>query len=114
MSDLKVKGKITEILEVESGSSKAGKDWEKQTFVIDTEAQYNPLIAFSVFGEDKVENLTKYNKVGDSVEVSFNVSSREFNGKYYHSVDAWRIESLSPTSSPQIDNATTQDDDLPF
>ena len=53
MSDLKINGKITEILPVESGVSKAGKDWQKQTFVIDTGDQFNPLVAFSMFGTEK-------------------------------------------------------------
>ena len=46
---LVVKGKIANILEVESGTSKAGKEWKKQGFVVDTGAQFNPLVCFSYF-----------------------------------------------------------------
>jgi len=115
---LTVKGKITKILEVESGTSKAGKEWKKQTFVIDTGDQYNPEIAFSVFGDEKVEKLTKYNKVGDEVKVCFNASSREHNGRYYHNLDAWRIESNNQTggqaSTKQEEPQPVAEDDLPF
>ena len=110
---LTVKGKITKILEVESGTSKAGKTWRKQTFVIDTGDQYNPEIAFSVFGDEKVEKLTKYNKVGQEVEVAFNVSSREYNGKYFHNLDAWKIQKVDEDAKPQTVSEESQDG-LPF
>ena len=117
MSELKVKGKILKILDVESGVSKADKEWKKQNFVIDTGEQYNPEICFQVFGAEKCENLTKFNKVGDEVTVNFNVSSREFNGKYYHNLDAWM---LKKTSAPEIggsklnESDTEESDGLPF
>jgi len=114
MSELKIKGKIVKILEKETGTSKAGKEWVKQNFVIDTGSQYNPEVCFQMFGDDKVENLNKYNKVGDEVEVSFNVSSREFNGKYYHNLDAWKVFKAN-ASAPQVDNTPAEDDNsLPF
>ena len=117
MSELKVKGKIVKILDVESGISKADKAWKKQNFVIDTGEQYNPEICFQVFGAEKCENLTKFNKVGDEVTVNFNVSSREFNGKYYHNLDAWMVKK---TSAPAIggsklnESDTEESDGLPF
>ena len=124
MSDLKIKGKIVKILEVEKGTSKAGKEWQKINFVIDTVNQYNPEICFQLFGTEKVENFNKYNKVGQEVEVSFNVSSREFNGKYYHNLDAWKVFKSEVKEIPQmagtskgLDNLSisdTENDDLPF
>lgn len=89
---LEIKGRISKVLDVESGVSKAGKEWQKQSFVIDTGDEYNPEVCFSLFGEDKIAMLGKH-KEGASVTVGFNVSSREFNGKYYHNLDAWKINS---------------------
>ena len=118
MSDLKVSGKITSILDVEKGTSKAGKDWQKQNFVIDTGEKFNNIICFQVFGVDKCESLTKYNKVGDVVNVSFNVSSREFNGKYYHNLDAWMVKLTDENANWKLSEAPTVDEngvaDLPF
>jgi len=116
MSELKVKGKIVKILNVESGMSKADKEWKKQNFVIDTGEQYNPEICFQVFGSEKCENLTKFNKVGDEVTVNFNVSSREFNGKYYHNLDAWMIKKTSaPFGGSKLNESDTEESDgLPF
>lgn len=117
MSELKVSGKITKILEVEKGTSKAGKEWQKQSFVIDTEAKFNPEVCFSLFG-DKTDLLTNV-KEGEQVDVSFNVSSREFNGKYYHNLDAWRINKMSDENVNElaISEAPRSEevvDDLPF
>lgn len=115
MSDLKIKGKIVKILEVEKGTSQAGKEWKKQNFVIDTGSQYNPEVCFQLFGDEKIENLKKYNKVGQEVEVHFNVSSREYNGKYYHNLDAWKIVKASEEkASPELNKSDTDTDDLPF
>jgi hypothetical protein len=45
----------------------------------------------NVWGDDKVKELEKY-QVGDKVKISFNLSSREYNGRWYTDVRAWRIE----------------------
>jgi hypothetical protein len=91
MSKLSIKGKLKEKLTLENGTTKAGKDWKKQNFVIDTGDQYNPDVCFTLFGDEKVAILENFQE-GQEVTVSFNVSSREFNGKYYHNIDAWKIE----------------------
>tara|TARA_B100000809_G_scaffold266834_1_gene332033 strand:- start:6130 stop:6489 length:360 start_codon:yes stop_codon:yes gene_type:complete len=117
---LAVKGRITKVLSIETGTSKAGKEWKKQSFVLDTGAQYNPEVCFSLFGDEKVDMLRNYGE-GQEVEVAFNVSSREFNGKYYHNLDAWKINTIgagAPSGgaapAPAIDDAPAGDDDLPF
>ena len=116
---LSIKGKLTQKLNVESGTSKAGKEWKKQTFLLDTGAQYNPEICFQLFGEEKIEMLKHHNE-GDQVEVSFNLSSKEFNGRYFHNIDAWRIERLSIGNTseaedmPEFNAPATEEDDLPF
>jgi len=112
MSELKVKGKIVKVLAIESGESKAGKEWKKQGFVIDTGAQYNPKVCFNLFGDDKIDMLKNFGE-GEEVDVYFNISSREFNGKYYHNIDAWKIEGLKVENST-IENTEKVDDGLPF
>ena len=116
---LSVKGKLSRKLNVESGTSKAGKEWKKQSFLVDTGAQYNPEICFQLFGDDKIELLNHHNE-GDQVEVSFNLSSKEYNGRYFHNIDAWRIENIGGTAtsqnqdSPEFNTPSTEEDDLPF
>ena len=41
---LSIKGKLSRKLSIESGTSKAGNEWKKQTFILDTGSQYNPEI----------------------------------------------------------------------
>jgi len=79
MSDLKINGTITKMLPAETGTSKAGKSWTKQSFILDTGASYDPEICLGMFGIDKVEQLNNFS-VGDKVEAFFNIKSREFNG----------------------------------
>ena len=111
--ELKVIGKIEEFLDVKNGTSKAGKEWKKQSFILKTDEQYNNLYCFEVFGEEKVDNLTKYNKVGDSVEVSFNVSTNEYKGNYYTSLSAWRINNSKATSqNEQPQGVSVEGDDF--
>ena len=121
---LSVKGKLSRKLSVESGTSKAGKEWKKQSFILDTGSQYNPEICFQLFGDEKIEMLNHHEE-GSQVEVSFNLSSREYNGRYFHNVDAWRIENIGGASggtselntmgdAPEFDAPATEEDDLPF
>jgi len=97
---LSVKGTIKQILPIESGTSKAGKDWKKQHFILDTGDQYNPNLCFSLFGDDKIQIISKF-EPGQEVEVYFNLSSREYNGKWFHNVDAWKVEALSQEQANQ-------------
>ena len=88
---MEVTGKITKVLEKQSGVSKAEKEWTKLSFILETSEAYNNLYCFEVFGTEKVEQFEKYNKVGQEVKVDFNVSTNEWNGKYFTSLQAWRI-----------------------
>lgn len=115
MNDLVTVGIIKEILPTETGTSKAGKEWKKLNFVLNTGDKFNPDICFQIFGSEKCDNFVKYNKVGDEVRVSFNVYSREWKGKYFHNIDAWRVEIIAKDEL-RDEPVPTQDneDDLPF
>ena len=104
-----VKGKVVKKLAVESGMSKSEKEWKKQTIVINTGADYNPEIAVQAFGDDKIKELDKLN-VGDSVLIKCNVSSREYNGRYFHNIDGWFFTKNTKQEEP----VAVQSDDLPF
>lgn len=116
---LQVKGRLIKVLDALEGVSKAGKEWKKQSFVIDTGAQYNPEVCFEVFGEQKIEELIGIISEGQEVIVHFNLSSREWEGKYFHNVQAWKVEGQGAPvpeadPAPAIDDAPAGDDDLPF
>jgi hypothetical protein len=71
-----------------------------------------------LFGDEKVENFNKYNKVGDSVKVDFNVSTNEWQGKYFTSLQAWKVYKADATPQPTSDTAPQLNDqkeeNLPF
>ena len=74
--------------------------------------------AKQLFGEDKIDMLNHHDE-GSKVEVSFNLSSREYNGRYFHNIDAWRIESIEKSEEksediPEFNSSADDEDDLPF
>jgi hypothetical protein len=84
-----IKGKIIQILPVQSGTSKVGKDFTKQDFIIETFDQYPKKVCIGTMN-DKA-NLSRF-KVNDVVTAHVNLESREHNSKWYTSVNAWKIE----------------------
>ena len=79
---MEVKGKLVKMLKLETGVSKSGKEWKKQTVVVDNGEEFNNLIAVSAFGEEKIKDLNKLQE-GMTVSILCNVYSREYKGKYY-------------------------------
>lgn len=112
MSELRITGKITKVLPLESGQTKAGTDWQKQSFIVTTDAQYNNIYCFEVFGNEKVENFNKYNKVNDNVTVEFNVNCNEYNNKFYTTLSAWKISKTDVNNTP-IKYSTYESESLP-
>jgi len=114
-----VSGKITKFLDKVTGEKKDGSgQWVKQCYIVETEDDYNNLYCFEVFGDEKVEKLNKFNKVGDDVNVEFNVSTNEWNGKYFTTLQSWRIEKANVSVAeelPPLSEVNTKDDNsLPF
>lgn len=128
---LELEGTIRQKMGVQSGTSARGP-WAKQEFVVDfPDGNFTSQACFSAWGQDKVQELDKY-QVGDRVKVSFNLKSREFNGRWYNDLQIWRISPAgaaqpaapAPTPAapapvapaPTLDDMPGEDaqDDLPF
>jgi hypothetical protein len=120
---LSVKGKLVKILNLESGVSRSGNSWKKQEFIIETQEQFPKKVCFTLFN-DKVSLLTGFSG-GEDLEVSFDIESREFNNKWYHNINAWKIERAGQKSAAEIpppfssddvppENSPEDPDDLPF
>ena len=86
---LEIIGKIYQIMPQQSGIGKNGA-WSKREFVIETLEQFPRKVCMSVWG-DKADTLEQY-PVGSMVKVGINIESREYQGKWYTDVRAWRIE----------------------
>lgn len=116
---MELKGKIKFIGDVQKGTSKDGNEWQKLTFVISNNEGYNgteQIFAFDVFGTEKVEQFNQYNSLGKEVEVSFNIRTNEYQGKYFTSLQAWKIYGGGSTeqSAPAQTIQEESEDDLPF
>lgn len=92
---MEIKGKIIEVLEEQSGQTAKG-GWRKQQYILETESQYPKKICFMVWG-DKIDDFKI--QQGDELEVSIDIESREFNGRWYTDVRAWKVEKLGGTQA---------------
>lgn len=126
---MEINVKVVKILDAQRfTSSRTGNEYVKNIFVGTTQGQYPKTIAFSVMGEDKFQKMGIV--VGGMYDVSFDVESREWNGKYFTECNAWLVKRIdngvvgnqqqvqSPAQAPQQSaNAPQQgngDDSLPF
>lgn len=87
---MEIVGKIIQVLPLQEGIGKTGNPWKVQGYVLETQEQYPRKVQFEVFGEDRIKN--NMCNVDDVVTVSFDIESREFNGRWYTSIRAWRIQ----------------------
>ena len=91
--------------------------FQKVEFVITTnDEKYPQDVKFEIV-QDKVDDFIKYNKVGASVDVDFNVRGNEYNGKYYVSLSAWKVfksEANAPATDIGVPTEELATNDLPF
>lgn len=87
---MEVVGKIIQVLPAQEGVGRNGNPWKVQPYVLETLDQYPRKVHFEVFGEDRI----KMNpcEIDQLVTVSFDIESREFNGRWYTSIRAWKIQ----------------------
>lgn len=86
---MEITGKIIQAFDKVEGVSKAGNAWKKKEYVLETHDQYPRKVFFNFFG-DRVDQYPL--SVGDEVTVSFDIESREFNGRWYTDIRAWKAE----------------------
>jgi len=119
--DLQIKGTVNQILEEQSGTGKNGP-WRKRDFILETEGKYPKKICITQWGD----NIDQANVQEDEEIVAhIDIQSREYKGKWYTDVKAWKIEKAGNMQAnppgdipfndeePTIDLSAT-DDDIPF
>jgi len=114
---MNIKGKIKSVGNTEQKSAK----FAIRTFVVEIEGKYPELIEFQLVNNNTL--IIDPFKVGDEIEVYFNLKGREYNGRVYNSLQAWKIEGESKSSNnetapaeitPETTNQNKEDGDLPF
>lgn len=116
---MEITGTVVNLLPMQSGQGKNGT-WKKQEFILETPGQYPKKVCLSLWGEKVDETrLTP----GEKITASINIESREYNGRWYTDVRAWKIakggNDGGQNEAPPIDSSFTPDassgsDDLPF
>jgi len=125
---MEVKGKIIQKLPPLSGTSKStGKAWNKQEYVLETIGDAYPKQIFFDFFGDRANQYSF--EVGDTIVLSFDIESREYNGRWYTNIRGWKGEKVPATTDAPADassagqapappapdfSSTSPDDDLPF
>ena len=95
---MEIIGKAIAALPVKSGvSQRTGEQWQSREYVIETQEQYPKKICFEVFGTDKLKELNIRNN--DLIKVHFDITAREYNGKWYNSIRAWKVEHANQDGS---------------
>ncbi len=115
-----ISGKLIQLLPAQTGQGKNGA-WKKQEFVIETGDTYPKKVCIAAWG-DKID-LNSF-KIGDALDVSFDVESREYNGKWYTDVKAWKVIAARPKEAGKTTSKThepsapfdeaSSSEDLPF
>ena len=119
---MEITGTIVQILPEVGGTGKTGNPWRKQDYILETKDQYPKKICFNAWG-DKIDQFAL--QAGDEATVSFDIESKEYNGRWFTEVKAWGVRKGAPI--PQGENSSippvytsppnlppTDADDLPF
>jgi Domain of unknown function (DUF3127) len=111
--------KLVQILPLQTGEGKNGP-WKKQDVILETDGTYPKKVCVSIWGDKINESVLQ---VGNTLDIQFDVESREYNSKWYTDCKAWKVDlagaavaAAPPTSSFDDVNAMPPpaDDDLPF
>jgi hypothetical protein len=116
---LEITGKVLDILPEQSGTSRNG-DWRKQEFILEIPGQYPKQVCVVQWGE----NIDKFAiTAGETLTAHIDLQSREYNGRWYTDVKAWKVERQSEgaTAPPDTEgepwpdsSGAEEDDGLPF
>lgn len=113
---------LIQLLSFQSGESKNGT-WKKQDIIVETDGQYPKKICVSIWGDKINESQLQ---IGNTLTISYELESREYNNKWYTDVKAWKIETtitLPVATTPLVKNDVSipqnfqlpeDEEDLPF
>lgn len=96
-----VTGTVKEVLQTKQGVSASGKEWATQEFILTTDDSNYPCdICFRIFGNDKITECAV--KEGESLQVFFDIRSRDYNGRWFTDINVWKIDRmLKPNEDAQ-------------
>jgi len=115
---MQIKGKVSKILPLETGVSKAGKEWSKQSFVIGFQSgTYDKILCIDITSPKTLEFFQGNIKEGDEVNCDINVESRSVNERYFTNCSTWKVEKVQGGSAQSGSSSEPEDGEsgtLPF
>ena len=105
MAFIKERGTIAVLGEVQSGTSQQGNPWYRQTIVVDVAGFNGSYRKVALQASGNVVGDLDGAAIGDKVEISYQVTAREWNGKWYNNVDLYKVEFLEPQTAPAAPDA---------
>ena len=93
---MQLTAKLIQILPLQSGMGRNG-EWKKQDIVVETQDQYPKKVCISLWG-DKFQHVAL--NLNETYTIDFDVESREYNGRWYTDVKAWKMVAESNNSTP--------------
>ncbi len=94
---MEIEGKIIAVVPAREGTSARGTQWKSQDYVIETIEQYPKKCCFNVFGADRIQQFNIQS--GEYLRVSFDIDAHEYQGRWFNSVRAWRVDRVDPAAS---------------
>lgn len=92
---MELQGRIIKVCELRKGVARtSGNPWASQDYVLETHDQFPRRMMFNVYGEDKINSFNI--QEGEELNVSFDINAREYNGRWYNDIRAWRVERVQP------------------
>jgi hypothetical protein len=96
---MQIKAKLINLLPLQTGTGKNG-EWKKQDIIVETDGQYPKKVCFSIWG-DKINEQQLV--IGNTLVIDFDIESREFSGKWYTDLKAWKVD-LAVANTPIRNN----------
>jgi len=95
-----ISGRLIKILPEQRGESARGP-WVRAGFVIETDETYPKQIAFTTFGEEKLQ-MVQGLVMNAPVTVTFSPRSREYNERWYTDLECIRVAAMTaaPAGAP--------------
>jgi hypothetical protein len=127
---MQLTAKLIQVMPVQSGTGKTGGEWKRQNIILETDGMYPKKVCITLWG-DRVNDAAAL-QIGNMLDISFDIESREYNGNWYTDLRAWKVDVAgtsaaaapapaavhgnqpAPPAAAPVDFSGDDGDDLPF
>lgn len=106
---MQLTAKLAQLFPIQTGTGKNG-EWKKQDIIVETDGQYPKKVCISIWGDKINEGQLQ---IGNLLKIDFDIESRDYNGRWYTDIKAWKIEVAITSTQNTPDNMANPDDFIP-